>query len=167
MLEAMPSTRDMNDILDAMNDVARHQKVNRDKVRKVHKELARRGSLMMKKGIKRSPVMSRVRRKDGPDYNIARGSLRRSIKVIRHDWGVGYLIAPKSMAVQKFKRLVNPPGVVKTEGYYAPFIEEGDQRFGGTSSNKGFWRRNASTTIPKLQELMLDNHGRLIMELWK
>lgn len=164
----MPSQKDMRDVMDSMLRVSKHQRRNASQVRRAHKEIARRGALMMKKNIKRSKVMSKVRRgKEGPNYNIAPGSLRRSIKAIRHDWGVGYLVAPKSIAANKFSSLARAPAVVKTEGYYAAFIEEGDQKFGGTMRNKGFWKRNATSTIPKLQRLMLNKHGELIEELWK
>lgn len=93
--------------------------------------------------------------KRGPDYDIQKGTLKRSIRV----FGVmgdktSVMVGPRSGVIDK--TLPGPTGVIRNDGYFAHFVEEGDlpRHMGGrgayTGPNRGFFERGMKPALPRM-----------------
>ena len=166
-VEVTVNQNTLNAAMLALDKVGRHQKVNIREVKEANKQMARRAAKIIKSKITKGRRVAKVRRKSGPDYDVARGTLRRSIGIVPHPWGPGYIAAPKSGLVHRFMVPPAPPGQITKDGFFAPWIEEGKQHFGGHSPNRGFMRKARAVAIPLLQAEAVQRHKLLIGKLWK
>jgi hypothetical protein len=135
---------------------------DRKEVLKIHKAVAQIGKNSVRRQItSHSGGVIKVRRtgrfggKRGPDYDIQKGTLKRSIRV----FGVmgdktSVMVGPRSGLIDK--TMNRPAGVIRNDGYFAHFVEEGDlpRHMGGrgayTGPNRGFFVRGMRPALPRM-----------------
>ncbi len=136
---------------------------DRKAVLKIHKAVAAIGKNAVRRSItSHKGGTIKVRRsgrfggKRGPSYDIQKGTLKRSIRV----FGVmgnktSVMVGPRSGVIDK--TMAGPSaGVIRNDGYFAHFVEEGDlpRHMGGRGAyngpNRGFFERGMKPAIPRM-----------------
>ena len=153
----------MDDLLKQIDKVSMWGNTDdRKAVLKIHKQVAKIGMTSLKRAITNHKGTIHVRRngrfggKRGPSYDIQKGTLKRSIRV----FGVmgnktSVMVGPRSGVIDK--TMSGPAaGVIRNDGYFAHFVEEGDlpKHMGGPGSyngpNRGFFERGMRPAIPRM-----------------
>ena len=130
---------------------------DRRKVKSIHKKAAAIGRKALRRAVTNHGKTIHVRRngrlggKSGPDYDIASGTLKRSIKTFDAKGSkTSVMVGPRSGIIEK-----RGPGAgaIRDDGYFAHMINEGDlpDFMGGPGSyngpNRNFFERGMSPAV--------------------
>tara|TARA_R100000654_G_C2631911_1_gene120269 strand:+ start:50 stop:658 length:609 start_codon:yes stop_codon:yes gene_type:complete len=135
---------------------------DRKAILKIHKAVAAIGKNSVRRQItSHAGGTIKVRRtgkfggKRGPSYDIQKGTLKRSIRVFNVMGDkTSVMVGPRSGMIDK--TVPKPSGVIRNDGYFAHFVEEGDlpQHMGGrgayTGPNRGFFARGMRPALPRM-----------------
>lgn len=130
---------------------------DRRKVKGIHKKVAAIARKAIRKQITNHPKTIQVRRtgrlggKRGPNYDIAPGSLKRSIKTFDAKGSkTSVMVGPRSGVIEK----TGPgAGSIRDDGYFAHMIHDGDlpKHMGGpgsyTGPNRNFYTRAMTPAV--------------------
>lgn len=127
------------------------------KVKGIHKQVASIARKAIKRSITNHPKTIHVRRtgrlggKRGPDYDIERGTLKRSIRVFDARYSrTSVMVGPRSGVIE---RRGPAAGLIRNDGYFAHFIHDGDlpKHMGGPGSyhgpNRNFYKRAMTPAV--------------------
>ena len=153
-----------DDLMKQVNKIAMWGSTDdRKAVRKIHSAVAKIGQKSVKRAItNHSGGTIKVRRtgrlggKRGPDYDIQKGTLKRSIRVFNVLGDkTSLMVGPRSGIIDK--SMPGPSaGIIRNDGYFAHFVEEGDlpRHMGGrgayTGPNRGFFERGMKPALPRM-----------------
>ena len=128
----------LDELMKQISRIGEFPKVMSKQLRQGNRKIAQAASRKVKPQIPRSKRVFKVRRSDGPDYDILPGTLRRSIGV-RNSRGsrINVFIGPRA------------GGSPKNDGWFAGIVESG--HVGGRNRSAG--SKNFKKIVPALARL--------------
>ena len=128
----------LDELIAQVGKIGEFPKIMAKELRQGNRKIAQAASRKIKPQIPRSKRVFKVRRSDGPNYDITRGTLRRSIGV-------------KNSRGSKINVFVGPRsgGSLKNDGWFAGIVESG--HVGGRNRSTG--SQNFNKIVPALARL--------------
>jgi len=128
----------LDELLIQVGKIGEFPKIMAKELRQGNRKIAQAASRKVKPQIPKSKRVFKVRRSDGPDYDIPPGTLRRSIGVKNSKGSrINVFIGPRA------------GGALKNDGWFAGIVESG--HVGGRNRSMG--SKNFNKIVPALARL--------------